>query len=212
MGNISGGFAGQKDVPLSENGVLQAQHLRSFFKDKRIDRIYTSMLQRTIKTAELALPGKKDEFINLPGLNEINGGDWEGKPYEEIYERWGDEFGKWRNAPHLAQPPNGETMHEVSKRALSTINEIVSDNDPDSTIAIFAHGALIKTVIIHLRDLPMSELLRVAWYENSSVTEINYDNGIYSLGFYDNHDHLPEDIKTVANSEWGRTQRTSCKY
>ena len=145
-------------------------------------------------------------------LNEINGGDWEGRDYTDIIELWGDEFNKWREVPHEAQPPNGETVYDVSKRAVEALHRIVSENDDDSTIAIFAHGALIKTLIIYIRSLPMSEFVRVAWYENSSVTEINYIDNKFSIGFYDNHDHLPKNIKSVFNSEWGRTQNATCKY
>lgn len=211
-GNISPSFNGLKDVPLSDNGRIQAKLLKSFFADKTINRIYTSMLRRTVETAGYALPGRRKEFISLGILNEINGGDWEGREYTEIFERWGDEFRKWREAPHEAQPPNGENVYDVLERAKTALNRIVSENDDDSTVAVFAHGALIKTIIIYLRSLPMSELVWVAWYENSSVTEINYENGQFSLGFCDNHDHLPDDLKTVANSDWGKAMKRTCRY
>ncbi len=211
-GNISPSFNGRKDVPLSDNGRKQAVLLREFFKNIKIDRIYTSTLKRTIETANLALPGKRDSFVSLESINEIHGGDWEGRNYDEIFELWGDEFRNWREAPHKAQPPNGENIYDVFERAVKTLEMIVSENHKDSTVAIFAHGAVIKTIIAFIRLLPLSSLTEIAWYENSSVTEILYEKGRYSLGFYDNHDHLPDKNKTVANSEWGRTMKTSCLY
>ena len=211
-GNISPSFNGQKDVPLSENGRQQAILLGEFFKNLKLDRIYTSTLKRTIETADLALSGKRESFISLDSIREINGGDWEGRNYDDIYELWGDEFRKWRETPHKAQPPNGENIYDVFDRVVDTLEKIVSENENESTVAVFAHGAVIKTIIAFIRFLPLSSLTEIAWYENSSVTEIIYEDGKYSLGFYDNHDHLPDNIKTVANSDWGRTMKSTCRY
>lgn len=212
IGNISPSFNGQKDVPLSENGRKQATLLRKFFENVEIDKIYTSTLKRTIETADLAIPGKRDTFISLDSIREINGGDWEGRHYDEIFEKWGDEFRKWRETPHEAQPPNGENIYDVFDRVTATLEKITSENAGDSTIAIFAHGAVIKTIIAFIRSLPLSSLTDIAWYENSSVTEIIYEDGLYRLGFYDNHEHLPKHIKTVENSNWGRTMKAACRY
>jgi broad specificity phosphatase PhoE len=212
MGNISSTFNGRNDLPLSENGRKQATLLGSFFKDKQLDRIYTSTLKRTIETADLALPGKKDSFVRLESLNEIHGGDWEGREYDEIFELWGEEFRNWREAPHKAQPPNGENIFDVFDRAVATLDKIVKENEADSNVAVFAHGAVIKTVIAFIRSLPLSSLPLIAWYENSSVTEIIFEDGKFNLGFYDNHDHLPDHIKTVANSDWGKAMKHTCRY
>jgi len=211
-GNISPSFNGRQDVPLSENGMRQAELLGVFFKDKKLNRIYTSMLGRTIQTADRALPGLKDSFVNKENLNEINGGDWEGRDYEDIFKLWGEEFRKWREVPHEAQPPNGENLYKVQKRAVEALEEIVSENPDDSTVAVFSHGAVIKTLVAYIRGLSLESVIEIAWYENSSVTEIIYEEGEFRLGFYDNHDHLPDEIKTVANSDWGRSMKDSCKY
>jgi broad specificity phosphatase PhoE len=212
MGNISSTFNGRNDLPLSENGRKQAALLGNFFKDKKLDRIYTSTLKRTIETADLALPGKKDSFVRLESLNEIHGGDWEGREYDEIFELWGEEFRNWREAPHKAQPPNGENIFDVFDRAVATLDKIARENESDSNVAVFAHGAVIKTVIAFIRSLPLSSLPLIAWYENSSVTEIIFKDGEFNLGFYDNHDHLPDHIKTVANSDWGKAMKHTCRY
>ena len=211
-GNISNSFNGRENVPLSEKGRQQAFLLGSFFKNIKLDKIYTSLLDRTIQTASLALPGSVDVFINRESLNEIDGGEWEGRDYDEIYAKWGDEFKKWRETPHEAQPPNGENLYDVQKRAISALKEIVAENSTKSTVAVFSHGAVIKTLIAYVRNLSLEKTNEIAWYENSSVTEILYENESFHLGFYNKHDHLPDEIKTVANSNWGRTQKVSWKY
>lgn len=212
LGNISNSFNGRENVLLSENGKHQAVLLGSFFKNIKLDKIYTSLLDRTIQTATLALPGLENLFINKDTLNEIDGGDWEGRDYDDIYAKWGDEFRKWRETPHEAKPPNGETLYEVQNRAIGALKEIVAENSEKSTIAVFSHGAVIKTIIAYIRGLSLEKTNEIAWYENSSVTEIIIENGSFHLGFYNNHDHLPDEVKTVANSIWGRTQKSLCKY
>lgn len=212
QGNISGKFNGITDLPLSENGRTQATLLGSFFKDRKIDRIYTSKLTRTNETADLALPGRVDEFIKMEDLNEINGGDWEGVEWEIIMDKWGDEFSKWNDSPEFSKLPNGESTLELYERSVKALKRIINENDDDGAIAVFSHGTVLKAFIAYARELPVSSFKDIAWYENSSVTKLLVENKKLSIDFFDNHEHLPDEIKTVANSPWGCNMKLTCKY
>lgn len=211
-GNKSVKFNGVTDTRLSENGRHQATLLGSFFKDIKLDKIYTSELKRTNETAALALPGRKNEFIKKIKLNEIDGGDWEGVEWSTLEVKWPDQYHKWREEPHLAYLPNGESVHELYERSVKVLHDIALENSDDSTIAIFSHGTVLKAIIAYIHKLPLEALKIIAWYENSSVTKIIYANNTFSLEFSDNHKHLPKSIKTVANSPWGNNMKLTCKY
>jgi broad specificity phosphatase PhoE len=49
--NANGICQGQNDSPLSENGIAQAKSLALRFKDRKIDAVYSSDLQRAANTA-----------------------------------------------------------------------------------------------------------------------------------------------------------------
>ena len=125
---------------------------------------------------------------------------------------WPDQYHKWIEEPHLACLPNGESVQELYKRSVKALHDIVMENSDDSTIAIFSHGTVLKAIIAYIHGLPLEALKIIAWYENSSVTKIIYENSIFSLEFYDNHKHLPKSVKTVANSPWGCNMKLTCKY
>ncbi|MBN2558037.1 MAG: histidine phosphatase family protein [Clostridia bacterium] len=211
-GNISGRFNGITDLPLSEKGRRQAWLLGSFFNDIELDKIYTSTLKRTNETASYALPGKAGTFIKMAALNEIDGGDWEGVAWEEIIERWPEANRLWREGPALARLPNGESVDELAKRSIDALMEIVSESKGCDSIAVFSHGTVIKVMVAHVLGLPLDALRHIAWYENSSVTKIKYAAGVFSLEFFNNHSHLPDEDKTVANTAWGREMKNNTKY
>src|SRR4030042_6026882 len=51
-GNATETFRGRADVALNENGLKQAQLRGEYLRGEKIDVIYSSPLQRAVKTAE----------------------------------------------------------------------------------------------------------------------------------------------------------------
>jgi len=212
LGNISGSFHGITDMPLSPKGEKQAKLLGAFFQEVKLDRIYTSALKRTIQTAELSTGKNEKDFIKLKELNEIDGGIWEGTEWEHILNNHSKEYHLWNNEPHKARLPGGESVSELYDRSIGVLERIVKENPVDSRVAVFSHGTVLKAWIAYVRKLGIEDFPVIAWYENSSVTGIRYENGQFTLDFYDNHEHLPMETKTVANTPWGCNMKETCRY
>ncbi len=81
---------GRTDIDIGEAGVLEAEKLRDFFRDKEIQAIYTSPLIRCVHTAEIIADGKQKVKIH-EGLAEIYMGHWENQPLKDIKKELGDE-------------------------------------------------------------------------------------------------------------------------
>ena len=84
--NLENRFTGWVDVPLSERGIAEARAAGTKLRGRRIDRVYTSVLQRAIDTAELAL--EEARLRDIPtirdaALNERMYGELQGKEKEE---------------------------------------------------------------------------------------------------------------------------------
>ena len=90
--NLERVFAGHTDAPLTDLGHKQAENTAKFLKNYPICAIYSSDLARSMQTAEPT--GKLHHLPVIPDkeLREIYAGEWEGRSYDELMEKYG-----WRN-------------------------------------------------------------------------------------------------------------------
>ena len=122
--NLENRFTGWKDVPLTKKGIEEAIKAGLLIKENKIkiDIIFSSILQRANKTAELALI--KKDFVHLwnnnqlimkksQNLNERDYGDLVGLNKEETAEKFGkDQVHIWRRSYDVS-PPGGESLKNV---------------------------------------------------------------------------------------------------
>src|SRR5580658_7367325 len=108
--NLENRFTGWVDIPLSPKGEEEARVAGEYLKDLPVDKVYTSVLQRAIKTADIALDaaGKYDLPVERDqALNERHYGDLQGLNKAETAAQYGDEQVKiWRRSYDV--PPPGE--------------------------------------------------------------------------------------------------------
>jgi broad specificity phosphatase PhoE len=104
--NRQGKFQGQIDVPLNDNGRLQAQKAAVFLKDVELDFAITSPMLRPKETAEIILNNHQSLKLELQdGFREISHGLWEGKLESEIEQEFPGELERWRTVPAQVQMP-----------------------------------------------------------------------------------------------------------
>ena len=108
--NAENRFTGWVDVNLSELGIKEAQKSGQLIKDLNIniDKSYTSLLKRAIKTLEVIL---QENNLNLDlntswQINERHYGSLTGLNKEETKNKIGeDQFKKYRRSWDVAPPP-----------------------------------------------------------------------------------------------------------
>jgi broad specificity phosphatase PhoE len=175
--NREGRFQGQIDIPLNENGRAQAQAARRFLAAIPIDRAYTSAMARPRQTAEAILsdhPGVP--LTSTTGLLEIGHGLWEGRLEGEIAEGWPQLLNDWKERPETVQMPQGETIHDVWQRSLTTWNRIAAGLDAQETALVVAHDAVNKTILCALLGLGPEAIWAIK-QGNGGVTVIDYPDG-----------------------------------
>src|SRR5215469_16607972 len=79
---ITGQHTGRTDLPLTERGVQNAQLLGEQLKGLSFAKVFSSPLQRAVKTCELAGFGAVAQID--PDLVEWNYGDYEGRLTSDI--------------------------------------------------------------------------------------------------------------------------------
>jgi broad specificity phosphatase PhoE len=134
-------------VDLTDTGREQAQELAARLGGEDLGAIYTSDLVRTQQTAAPLAELLGLEMVVLPGLREIQAGDYEmstdWQPYIDAVVKW--------NADPAHTIPGGESGTGFLTRYDDAIRRIASDGH-ESAVAV-SHGAAMRTwctVRLHL--------------------------------------------------------------
>ena len=160
--NLENKFTGWKNVPLTEKGEMEAKKAGELIKKNKIhiDFIFSSILERANKTAEIAI--KEANLQNLinnnkliltkhEDLNERDYGDLVGLNKEETANKFGKEqVHIWRRS-YDTPPPNGESLKDVVERVSPYFKKnikplLVKNNN----ILIAAHGNSLRAMMIEL--------------------------------------------------------------
>ena len=155
-------FNGQHELPLTERGRVQAQALGSRLTGVQFRAVYRSPLDRTRETAALVAPKLSAQQIILPGLTEIDYGQWEGLSAAEAELKWPAEFIAWREDAADHAPPGGETAKRVAERALEALESIRVRHDESSDPAmqgpalVVSHKATLRILFCALTGAPLS--------------------------------------------------------
>ena len=204
-GNIKRTFQGHTDAALTPKGEHQLERLAERFRTIPIDAVYASPLLRTRKTAEAANRYHGLEITIVPELIEINGGDWEGVPWDEMYTRYPEEQLLWDTAPHLCCPPNGESMRAVYERMSAAVDAIAREN-AGKTAVVVSHGGAIRNYLCHAYGWPHERLCDVGWEENTAVSLVEYNEAFCpNVVYHNDASHLTAEQCTVLHQDWSKT-------
>jgi probable phosphoglycerate mutase len=131
---------------LTELGQLQADSIVAALASERIEAIYVSTMLRTRLTAEPLAAALGLDITVVDGLQEIVAGDIEGRAdTEAIHLYMGTIFSWWQDFG--GRIPGGEDGNEFYERFTGAIERIAAEHESGSgkTIAVFSHGAAIRT-------------------------------------------------------------------
>jgi probable phosphoglycerate mutase len=173
--NAEGRYQGQRDIPLSPTGIVQAEALGRRLADQRIDRAVASPLARARLTAVLALGDRADMLLLDDGLREIGHGDWEGLLASEIGERDPSRLKAWRESPETVMMPGagGESLRTVGERAWPAFARACEGLGAGDTVLIVAHDAVNRVLLCRVLGLPLARL----WSFRQAPTTLNLLEG-----------------------------------
>ncbi len=153
-------FRGTFDIPHDEVGQEEARLAGEWLKGETIHAAYCSPLSRARDTAEAIARHHGLEVRDLPGLIDLNYGDWQGVPLAEVKVKYADLYRQWETAPHTVRFPNGETLDEVRIRALAAVDEVLQRH-PGQVVLLAAHRVVNKVLIAAFIGLDNSHFWRI---------------------------------------------------
>ena len=202
-------FTGWVDVDLSPKGVQEAQKAAKLLKEKNwtVDRAYTSLLKRAIKSLWILLEEMDCLWVPVEKtwrLNERHYGQLQGLDKNETVEKYGKEkVFQWRRGYKAAPPsllkkdapwnrlpysqlftkdtiPLGESLETCQKRVLPFWHSHIKPSLTEGQkILVMAHGNSLRALIQFLDQLSEDE-----------ISKINIETGV-PLVYKLDKDHHP---------------------
>ena len=125
-----------------------------------------------------------------PAFRELSFGKWEGLTYAEIVAGWPDAMANFLIHPDIMEIPQGESFPQVQQRAMARLKEIVAEHEPhDHTVGIFAHGAVLRTILTGIMQMPLSQVWTLSQY-NTAVNIVRFDEGRPTVELLNSTAHL----------------------
>eukprot|EP00116_Pleurobrachia_bachei_P003617 sb/3463879/ len=167
MFNTEGKIGG--DAGLSENGKQYAAELGKFVEDNGLSDIpvWTSLMKRTQETGSY-LPNTNvmstilSILILLPlslsprfkVLNELDAGQCDGMTYQEIEDKYPEEFALRDLDKFNYRYPRGESYHDLCCR----LEPIIMDLEKQRSVMVICHQAVLRCVVGYLLDIPVEDM------------------------------------------------------
>lgn len=156
-------FGGSRiDMELSDRGRRQAEYLAGWLTRVRLDAVYASPMLRVQQTWEPSrrlFPGGPEI---LPGLREIDFGDWTGLGWDEVESRHGMSAYDWLHHLEEDRMTGAETLKTFRTRLAGCLDQILGSQE-GKTVAVFCHGGVIRGLLSQLLHQPLR------WFEHVEV-------------------------------------------
>ncbi len=197
--NLKDVFAGYYDIDLTARGREQAACTAAFLKEQyTVDAIYSSDLRRAYQTAKPIADIFGLPIIPKKEMREIFAGDWEGVSFASLKNTHAEAFHIWITDLGNATCPNGESTVQMAERILHAVTCIAKEND-GKTVVITTHATPIRALQCLFSGKPLCAMQQVSWVSNASVTEVDYENGVFTLVNTGQDAHLAELRTTLPN-------------
>ena len=180
---------GRSDVPLSEEGIAQAQVTARYIAARwPLSAVYASPLSRTMETARIIAAAQGLQAQPLEGLVDLCFGEWEGLTIAEVQARYPDLWQAWMEAPHTVRFPGGESLDVVRERSMAALEETVRRH-PGETVALVGHRVVNQVLLCAVLGLGNDHFWHIA-QDTCAVNRIEWNGKFYRLALMNDTSHL----------------------
>ena len=182
--NVIKRFQGQLNTPLTEKGMEKLRETGKNLENVLFEEVYTSELERTVKSAEIILnenrgyKNKKMELKRLAELNEVYFGVWQGLKYEEVFLKYPEEANNYfyNVKNYKAENVEAENLKDALKRFLRGINKIL-DSHKSGNILVVTHGTVFEMFINYVGNSSIFDIDERTLMGNGDYKIFSYEDG-----------------------------------
>lgn len=159
LGGSGKRYIGQLNLPLSEEGIRQAERLREELGYVPLSAVFCSDLDRSISTARIVAEPHGVCIDARPDLREIALGKWEGLAFDEARRLYGEAAEeRGRDIVHF-RPPGGESFLDCTFRVIPALYDILRTTRGD--ILIVGHAGVNRILLCHAMKKPLKDLFDI---------------------------------------------------
>ncbi len=172
--NATGVLAGRsKGVHLDDTGTAQARAAAERLSGLELALVVTSPLERCRETARLLVPGAR--AVPDRRLLECDYGDWTGQELKRLAKEK-----LWRTVqsqPSAARFPGGESLQELSSRAVAAIRDrdasVEAESGDHAVWLAVSHGDVIKAILADALGMHLDAFQRIM-VDPASLSVVRY--------------------------------------
>ncbi|KAJ8269196.1 hypothetical protein COCON_G00118030 [Conger conger] len=173
--NLQGRLGG--DSGLSSQGRKFAGALTTFVEEQNLKdlRVWTSQLRRSIQTAvALGVP-----YEQWKALNEIDAGVCEGMTYDEVKEKYPEEFALRDQDKYYYRYPTGESYQDLVQR----VEPVIMELERRENVMVICHQAVMRCLLAYFLDKSADEMpyLKCPLHTVLKLTPVAYGCKVESI-------------------------------
>jgi broad specificity phosphatase PhoE len=172
--NLEQRYQGQGESHLSELGIEESGALSNFLAKEDFCAIYSSTLSRSYETAKMIAKPHELEVTKIAGLIERDYGIWENMKFDEIRAKYPSLYGSWLIDPGKTLIPDAETLEEMQKRGVTTIESLIEKHN-GKTFCVVGHGGINRGVLFHYMHIDLNNFWRIR-QDNTCINIIEIGN------------------------------------
>ncbi|KAG1711204.1 6-phosphofructo-2-kinase/fructose-2,6-bisphosphatase 3 [Nymphon striatum] len=180
--NVNGKIGG--DSNLSERGWKYSKALSTYIREQDLPnlRVWTSQLKRTIQTASKI----KSLQERWKALNEIDAGICEELTYEEIQEKYPQQFAERDQNKFIYRYPRGESYEDLVTR----LEPVIMELERQQNVLVVGHQAVLRCLLAYFLDKNSEELpyIKVPLHTIIKLTPVAYGCEV---------EHIPLQVEAV---------------
>jgi probable phosphoglycerate mutase len=181
--NVLGKIQGSSDIPLTNNGIKQANECK-VDKSIKYDIAFTSSLGRAKETLNIIC--NKLDYIPIIKINDLvierGYGKFEGLTEDEIYNKYPNEFNSWKeNENTLVE--GAEKIEDVVKRVKLFIRFLIENNYEN--VLVVTHSGVLFAIFKFINNIDLGKRVTDVSFPNcsSSILDIFYNDKEIKLKF-----------------------------
>lgn len=176
--NKAGRLQGYSDIPLDEEGLLQARKLGLRLAGEHWDAVYSSHLVRARQTAAIVAEELGIDSVRQDNrLGEAGGGLAEGTTEADRIAQWGAD---WKQLD-LGMESNAAVLD----RGMSFLKELIAE-EQGKHIVLVTHGSFIRQLLAHLLPhMPPPPPMK-----NTSITRLQFADDSWHCELFNCVNHL----------------------
>uniref|UniRef100_A0A3B3V5L0 6-phosphofructo-2-kinase/fructose-2,6-biphosphatase 3 n=1 Tax=Poecilia latipinna TaxID=48699 RepID=A0A3B3V5L0_9TELE len=191
--NLQGRLGG--DSGLSQRGRQFSAALARFVDEQQLKdlKVWTSQLCRSIQTAEhLGVP-----YEQWKALNEIDAGLCEDMTYDEVKEKFPEEFALRDEDKYYYRYPAGESYQDLVQR----VEPVIMELERQENVLVVCHQAVMRCLLAYFLDKSADEMpyLKCPLHTVLKLTPVAYGCKVESISLnveaVNTHRDRPEEVK-----------------